>query len=102
MAGEGRFRRRPQRTRLSIPDRNTRDRYTAHAARQPRRACQQGVHAAPHNKPPGTSAIDTEPGADEAEEAISLGLSDSPQTEFDRLLVAARREFFAAEGRFLT
>ena len=53
-----------------------------------------------HRKPPETAAIDREPNADEIEEAITLGRNGSPQTEFDRLLIAARREFFAAEGRF--
>ena len=38
---------------------------------------------------------------DEAEEAITLGLADAPKTELGRLLIAARREFFAREGRFL-
>lgn len=35
------------------------------------------------------------------EEAIDLGLGRLPLTEFDRLLLAARREYLAAEGRFL-
>ena len=39
--------------------------------------------------------------ASEIEEAIDLGLGSVPLTEFDRLLLAARREYFAAEGRFL-
>jgi hypothetical protein len=40
--------------------------------------------------------------AAEAEEAITLGLDEASLTEFGRLLIAARREFFAAEGRFLS
>jgi hypothetical protein len=38
---------------------------------------------------------------DEAEMAIDLGQDGSPRTELGRLLLAARREFVAAEGRFL-
>jgi hypothetical protein len=34
-------------------------------------------------------------------EEIYLGLGRSPNTELGRLLIAARREFFAREGRFL-
>lgn len=37
----------------------------------------------------------------EAEEAINLRLTGSPRTELGRLLLAARREFVAVEGRFL-
>jgi hypothetical protein len=37
----------------------------------------------------------------EAEEVSALGPAGSPQTELGRLLLAARREFVAAEGRFL-
>ena len=38
---------------------------------------------------------------DETEEAISLGQRRTPRTDLGQLLLAARREFFAAEGRFL-
>lgn len=41
------------------------------------------------------------PAMDEAEEAIDLGQDGAPRTELGRLLLAARREFAAAEGRFL-
>ena len=34
-------------------------------------------------------------------EEISLGLGRSPKTELVQRLLAARREFFAREGRFL-
>jgi hypothetical protein len=34
-------------------------------------------------------------------EEIYLGLGRAPKTELGRLLLAARREFFAREGRFL-
>jgi hypothetical protein len=34
-------------------------------------------------------------------EEIYLGLGRSPKTELGQLLLAARREFFAREGRFL-
>lgn len=55
-----------------------------------------------HNhKPLETVAMEAESDVDEIEEAITLGLGRSPQTELERLIVAARREFFAAEGRFL-
>lgn len=38
---------------------------------------------------------------EEAEEAITLGMRGEPPNELVRLLIAARREFFAANGRFL-
>ena len=38
---------------------------------------------------------------DKAEQTIDLGQDGSPRTELGRLLLAARREFVAAEGRFL-
>ena len=41
------------------------------------------------------------PAMNEAEEAIDLGRPGSPRTELGRLLMAARREFVAVEGRFL-
>lgn len=39
--------------------------------------------------------------SDEVEEAITLGIKGEPSNELVRLMIAARREFFAANGRFL-
>jgi hypothetical protein len=52
-------------------------------------------------KPLETTESDGDYAIGEAEDAINLGESEPPPTELDRLLLAARREFFAAEGRFL-
>ena len=41
------------------------------------------------------------PAMNQPEQTIDLGPVGSPQTELGRLLLAARREFVAAEGRFL-
>jgi hypothetical protein len=41
------------------------------------------------------------PAIDEFEEAIAFDSDDAPMTDLARLLLAARREFLAAEGQFL-
>lgn len=47
------------------------------------------------------ASIDGGLGMNEAEEAIDLEQADSPRMELGGLLLAARREFVGAEGRFL-
>ncbi|MBA2596834.1 MAG: hypothetical protein H0V00_09450 [Chloroflexia bacterium] len=41
------------------------------------------------------------PAKDDAEQVMDLGQGGSPRTELGWLLLAARREFVAAEGQFL-
>jgi hypothetical protein len=45
--------------------------------------------------------IKTPPDLADVEAAIDLGLKRSQRTDLGRLVLAARREFFSAEGRFL-
>lgn len=58
--------------------------------------------AAYRRKANETVLLEEDSGVRETDEATGIWTGDPPDTELGRLLLAARREFFAAEGRFLT
>ncbi|MGH8573787.1 MAG: hypothetical protein ACREX8_14615, partial [Gammaproteobacteria bacterium] len=61
----------------------------------------KGASAVRHPKVQEPAPTGAGPAIDVFEEAIALDQDDAPQTELARLLLAARREYLAIEGRFL-
>lgn len=55
-----------------------------------------------HSKGVDSVLLEEDPGLLESDEASGVWTGSPPETELKRLLLAARREFFAAEGRFLS